>query len=311
MRYANQGESVTPPSAPDLSERGLENIGIIGNYENLQHDEVCVFKYKTIDDTTRVGILLNDATGYNMADFWIYCATGATITVTHADGAVLSHIGTNAYYNFNNDYTGVDAFYTGEIVIDTDSGEGSYYFAELMSAVGGNDSNIQECMLYIYMSDNINLMPAGFLRHANINNIIISRNADTDAGNFWLSNCFTLSYVYTNGISNIIYASMQNAYSLEYLQLNATTINFNVGQTATSLKFLEFNNTTSIGSSSFIHCSSLNCVILSTTTPPIVSSPLFLENIPKSCIIYVPLASLTAYKTNTNMTHLADQMVGY
>ena len=322
VRLANKGESVTPPTPPNLTAQNLEYVETIGNYQNLQHDEVCVFKYKTTDNTTRVGIVLNDATGYNMADFWVYCATGATITVTHADGTVISNIGTNAYFNFNHDYTGWTEFDTGEIIIDTDSGLGSYYFAELTSSIGGVDSNIQNCVQYVYMSDYINFIPTNFLKYSILNNIVTTNSSSGTniMGSRTLNKASSLNIVVIPIFITEVNGGFLQCYDIEtnkttVFYRNAVTLEGDSLNYPSLIEWVDFGYISQIGDRAYGRGknagSNLKTVIFNTTAPPTIASSSFLAQISKLCVIYVPLASLTAYKTNTNMVHLADQMIGY
>ena len=67
---------------------------------------------------------------------------------------------------------------------------------------------------------------------------------------------------------------------------------------------------TEIGYGAFMDCSSLLEVYCKPTTPPAVDVNLFI-NTPPSLQIYVPTASVDAYKAAANWSDYADKIVGY
>ena len=79
----------------------------------------------------------------------------------------------------------------------------------------------------------------------------------------------------------------------------------------TSLKSITIpNNVTSIGDYAFSKCTSLTSVYCKPTTPPTGGSDMFNNNATDR-IIYVPTASVDAYKSATNWSSYADAIEGY
>lgn len=66
---------------------------------------------------------------------------------------------------------------------------------------------------------------------------------------------------------------------------------------------------TSIGNSAFYNCIALTELIMLRATPPTILANSF-GMMPASCVIKVPVASLSAYKTAPNWSAYAAQMVG-
>lgn len=100
--------------------------------------------------------------------------------------------------------------------------------------------------------------------------------------------------------------------SLKRIQLpkNLTTIGSNVFRTIGALgKITIPANVTSIGTYAFNACYSLAVMRCLPTTPPVVSNANAFTNLPSEIKIYVPAASLNAYKTATNWSTLASNMV--
>lgn len=67
---------------------------------------------------------------------------------------------------------------------------------------------------------------------------------------------------------------------------------------------------TSIGASAFAGCTSLTEVYCKPTTPPTENSSMFSNN-PLNRKIYVPTASVDAYKSSPYWEEYADSIVGY
>lgn len=66
------------------------------------------------------------------------------------------------------------------------------------------------------------------------------------------------------------------------------------------------NGVTSIGDSAFAYCNSLTKYIINATTPPTLASTKAFSGINSICKIYVPDASVDAYKTATNWVSYAE-----
>ena len=66
------------------------------------------------------------------------------------------------------------------------------------------------------------------------------------------------------------------------------------------------NGVTNIGDAAFYNCSSLTSVTIKATTPPTLGSIAFSNG--NNCPIYVPAASVDAYKTATNWSAYADKI---
>lgn len=68
------------------------------------------------------------------------------------------------------------------------------------------------------------------------------------------------------------------------------------------------SNVTSIGSAAFYNCTSLKSVTVKATTPPTIQSNTF-ESVPSDCVYKVPPASIATYKSATNWSSIASQIV--
>lgn len=88
-----------------------------------------------------------------------------------------------------------------------------------------------------------------------------------------------------------------------------TSINNEACLRCYSLKKVLIGNVTSIGSNAFYNCTSLEAFICKATTPPSLTSVQSLGNT-NNCPIYVPDASVEAYKTATNWLNYATRIKG-
>lgn len=66
---------------------------------------------------------------------------------------------------------------------------------------------------------------------------------------------------------------------------------------------------TTIGAQAFLGCTKLEQLKINATNPPTITNSTF-QNMPVTCIIKVPLASLNTYKTAANWSAYASQIVG-
>ena len=90
-----------------------------------------------------------------------------------------------------------------------------------------------------------------------------------------------------------------------------TSIGANAFYYCTSLQSMTIpSGVTSIGIYAFYDCTFMKEYHFQRTTPPTLGGSSVFVNIPSDCIIYVPSASLDAYKTATNWSAHASKMVG-
>jgi hypothetical protein len=88
---------------------------------------------------------------------------------------------------------------------------------------------------------------------------------------------------------------------------NVVNIDFDAFENCRSLKIAHFGlNLTTIGAQIFLNCSALEAVIIEAETPPTVGSIIFKGA--SSCPIYVPDASVTAYREASGWSAYADRI---
>lgn len=116
-----------------------------------------------------------------------------------------------------------------------------------------------------------------------------------------------------NGVKSI------GAYTFAYclgitdieIPYSVTIINYRAFTGCNSLKTLTFAENSKIqviSDNAFADCTSIERVVLKSKIPPSISGNTF-SNVPTTCVFEVPSESLEAYKTATNWSALANQIV--
>lgn len=136
----------------------------------------------------------------------------------------------------------------------------------------------------------------------------MSPNIVTIAG-YSFNNCYNLQEIdLPVGVTSIDVNLFQNAYSLKKIVIpsGVTSIGSNAFSNCLSLRALDIPaGVTSIGNSAFYNCYAMEKYIFLSTTPPTLGTTVF-SGIYSRTRIYVPDASVTAYKTATNWVEYAD-----
>ncbi len=136
----------------------------------------------------------------------------------------------------------------------------------------------------------------------------------TSIGNYAFSGCSSLTSVTIgNSVTSIGEYAFASCSSLTSVTIpdSVTSIGSDAFYTCSSLASVTIGNTvTEIGSSAFYKCSSLKNVYCKPTTPPSGRGYMFNDNA-SGRKIYVPTASVEAYKSAQYWSNYASYIVGY
>ena len=134
----------------------------------------------------------------------------------------------------------------------------------------------------------------------------------TNIGSSAFGNCRTLtSLTIPDGITSIDASALSNCYSLSSVTLpdSVTSIGSSALSNCYALKSLTIpSGVTSIGTNAFSGCYGMTEFHFLPTTPPTLGGTNAFNNVPTTCIFYVPAASLEAYQTATNWSTYASRM---
>ena len=145
----------------------------------------------------------------------------------------------------------------------------------------------------------------GAFRYAGITRLY-APNA-TSCGTNLCESCTNLEYADISSMVTMGAFAFQFCSNLKEVKMGAIkTLGVQTFYTATSLTKVDVPSTIeSIGNACFMYCSALKEVIIRATTPPSLEARAFQQT---TCAIYVPDASLEAYKTATNWNAYADRI---
>ena len=137
----------------------------------------------------------------------------------------------------------------------------------------------------------------------------------TNLGSRTFQNCGSIrSITIPSGVTSIKSYAVGSCYALAstiIIPSGATSIENNAFAYSYTFASLTIPSTvTSIGTNAFNSCSGVAEYHIKPTTPPTLANTNAFSGIPSDCIIYVPSASLNAYKTESNWSTYASYMQG-
>ncbi len=235
-----------------------------------------------------------------------YTSNDGNIVEPHAADVFGANIVSNTYENGK----GVITF-DGEV---TSIGKCAFWVCSSLTSVTIPDSvtSIGDCAFYdcssltgVYITDIVkwcaiefNGQPANPLRYAH---------------NLYLNGELVTDLVIPDGVTSIVEYAFYDCHCLTSVNIpdGVTSIENYAFDGCSSLSSVNIpDSVTSIGGFAFYCCNRLTNIYCKPTTPPSLKSNIF-ENISFTAMIYVPMASVDAYKTATNWSEYADKIVGY
>ena len=284
--------------------------------------------YKTTDGKTHVLIHL----GQGRTSPLLGCCPNGTVDVDWGDGTAhdtLTGTSTSTVkwtpthnYAAPGDYdikltcTGTMAFYG-----DTN------YSGLLKYSVSNTTRNIVylNAIRAVFCSDNITTIKNyGFKKCYSLSNITIP-NSITSFGTSCFELCYALPYITITNSATFLTGAFIDCHSMSAVSISNSVTNFSdafskcyamsnvtIPNSVTSINGYGFyicyslsnitipESITSIGEYTFYNCSGLGEIHFTSATPPTVSASNAFTSLPSDCKIYVPTASLDAYKSATN-----------
>jgi len=150
-----------------------------------------------------------------------------------------------------------------------------------------------------------------------------SGNFNTEAHQYPSAGDYTIKLWISSGSGTFGFGhGSSSAYLLGNSTVQKTLISSFVGNNVTNIGIYAFNTcysltsitipdgVTSIGNYAFNNCYSIKQYIIERSVPPTLSNSNAFNGIVPCCYIYVPAASLNAYKTATNWSVYTDYFVG-
>lgn len=177
------------------------------------------------------------------------------------------------------------------------------YAASARSTYG--DRNVLE---EVILSDAVSVITAhSFRQNTHLTTITMNRDRITsiEAAAFWdvpLSGDMSFASLTSLGEN-----AFRNTDIESFTAPNVAEIKYDTFNNCSNLKKADFGAITAIGGRAFYGCTAMEKMIIRTTTPPALEDVNAFNNT-NNCPIYVPDASLEAYKTATNWSAYADRI---
>lgn len=213
----------------------------------------------------------------------------------------------------------------------TANSKNAYHF----NGYGGTARNLSR-VKKIYLGSNAETIGNSAFYQCNSLEIIVIPNTVTTINDFAFYNCYNLaSIILPNSVRSIGESAFTNCVSAKIITIpsSVTSIGANALYSTYTLKHIEFpdgvtnissgilrfapcikniilpDSVTNIGANAFASCHSAIAYHITSTMPPTLENTNAFNNIAPDTVIYVPAASLNAYKTASNWSTYADRMV--
>lgn len=153
----------------------------------------------------------------------------------------------------------------------------------------------------------------GTFQYSGLRNVTVPSSVESWNGNFTFAFCPNLTDATLNNKSQIGSYAFSNCTRLTGVTFgdNITAINNNAFRGCTRLTGVTFgDNMKSIANNAFSGCTKLASMTFNSPTPPTITSN-SLQGIPSTCKFYVPCSAVNTYRTASNWSSYASQIVGY
>ena len=332
VNYVADGGTATLPPPPNPDPDYLIFSSWNNPSTNITSNRDIVATYSTTDGKTYAKIRLTAISGLSLT-LYLNKNDSSTLTVDWGDG------NTSTFTNSGNFNTGEHNYSeAGDYVITMwiSSGSGTYSFGNGSTSttfVGGSNQKYRNTLLSLFIGNSVtNIGNYAFYSCYSLTSISIP-NSVTSIGNYAFNTCSSLTFIsipnsatsigdsafracysltsisILNSVTNIGNYAFSTCYSLTSISIpnSVTSIGTYAFGTCYSLTSISIpNSVTSIGTNAFYRCYAILEYKIYATTPPTLADINAFTDINSICKIYVPDASLAAYKTATNWSYYAD-----
>ena len=334
-QYVADGGTATPPANP--SREKCTFVKWSDPYTNITNDTNVFALYKSVDGNTWYRVKAKAGQHLNLA---IKCQTTSPVIIDWGDGSTDSATSQNSYSSYQHIYSvsfdgwvkvsSAGAFIPSSIdegnpvvteiivgdVVNT-IGSLAYKMTNLTACVIPATVKYQEGSPFRWCTSLVSIaLPDGLTKlEANIPfamlGLLFARVPSTmkNLSNTFLSYCYALqSVTIPSGVTSIGSNAFQYCYALQSVTIpsGVTSIGSSAFQGCFALQSVTIpSGVTSIGSNAFQGCSGLITYIMEEAVPPSLGSDVFAD-CSALAGIYVPDASVEAYKTATNWAAKAD-----
>lgn len=211
---------------------------------------------------------------------------------------------------------------TGKYRIDLHPTSGTFYLGgasssyNVMGATSGR-ANVTSALYQVEVGSSIidRLSAYAFYYCRGIVRAYIPKNITSIGGNNVFGYCYSLREVEFEDSTKITSDPSYFFYYCQPLQKanftpTCTTLSYVYRYCASLSEITIPSSVTSLGQYALASCTGLKKLKCKPTTPPTVSNTNTFTDFPTDCVIEVPSASLNTYKTETNWSTYASQMVG-
>jgi hypothetical protein len=335
-QWVDSGENATPPDLPDYSvatnkRPALTFQGWNNSYTNITKNKDIGATYIPTDGKTHAFVRLTVVSGKDLS-LYLNKTDTSTLSIDWGDEITTTHTDSG---NFNTSHTYSD-YGDYEIKIWISSGLGLYSFGNDGTNsvfVGGSQQKQRDMLMYLFVGNNVsNISSYAFYNCYSLTSIVIPANVSS-IGDSAFYNCYSLtSIVIPANVSSIGDSAFYRCYSLTSIVIpaNVSSIGNSAFSTCYSLTSIVIPaNVSSIGRSTFYRCYSLTSIVIpesvssigdfafntcysilkyvfNRTTPPSLATIDAFSSINSITKIYVPDASVTAYKNASNWLTYAN-----
>lgn len=184
--------------------------------------------------------------------------------------------------------------------------------SQLTSFCGGSSQQMRDALIAIYLGEKVQTSSYAFYYNYALKYTTIP-NSVTSIANQTFTNCYSLiNITLPNSVTSIEHSTFFSCYSLTNITIpnNITSIEHVVFTYCYSLiNIILPNSVTSIGANAFGSCYSLKKVLIEGDTVKTLTNSNAFNNIPKSTLFFVKDELVATYKSVTNWTTYANQIM--